>query len=226
MSLSTPRRRVVPTFLPPLSLGLSWPSSPLRAQSARRPPLLCCASAAKSGDSASSASKPDGSASSKPGGSASSKPGGNGPLSPAAATPGEDVGRVSSLGAGDDSWRIYEQEGNPCVICLGTGKCKCLHCFGDGVVYIGPNRERDEVTCPQCDGRQADICPRCRGTGVRPSTRLDFDTLTMVPNCTNEDISLGRNVETHETHVAEETVEDVENRVAETVDTEASGSKR
>lgn len=148
-------------FIPHLPLSLPTPSR--HSASSRRPQPACCAAP-------------------------SSK---SGPLSPAAATPVEDAGRKSAGAAGDDSWRIYEQAGNPCVVCLGTGKCKCLYCFGDGVVFIGPSRERDEETCPQCAGRKLEECPRCRGSGVRPSTRIDIATMKQVRNFTNEEISNG-----------------------------------
>lgn len=90
-----------------------------------------------------------------------------------------------------ESWRVYEKDGNACVICSGTGKCKCLYCFGDGVVFIGPERRRDETTCPQCEGRACETCPRCRGSGIRPSTRMDPLTGDLVPNRTNKEVREG-----------------------------------
>lgn len=86
------------------------------------------------------------------------------------------------------SWRIYEREGNQCVVCDGKGQSKCMQCYGDGVVYIGPDRQRDELICPQCGGAKLEQCARCLGTGVRPSTRIDLDTYEVVPNRTNWDV--------------------------------------
>jgi hypothetical protein len=109
------------------------------------------------------------------------------------AADGREFSSVSNRsGLGPDgiheSWRVYEREGNPCVICDGTGENKCLYCFGDGVVYIGAGGERDRVDCPQCGGQRVEVCPRCKGSGVRPSTRIDLVTLKVGPNRTNRDV--------------------------------------
>jgi hypothetical protein len=91
------------------------------------------------------------------------------------------------------SWGVYERPGNQCVICDGMGKCKCLYCFGDGVVFVGPQKDRDGVVCPQCMGATAETCARCAGTGVRPNTRLDPRTMKQVANRTNQDVLDGVN---------------------------------
>lgn len=91
----------------------------------------------------------------------------------------------------DPSWSIYEQEGNKCVICLGTGYDKCLFCFGKGTVQIGPEPGRDTETCPMCQGETKLQCMRCEGSGVRPSTCYDVKTGTYVRNWTNAEIASG-----------------------------------
>lgn len=108
-------------------------------------------------------------------------------------SPAAAGGRAIRQGASElhESWRVYEKEGNVCVICLGTGKCKCLYCFGDGVVYVGPEKRRDETTCPQCEGRTRETCPRCHGSGIRPSTRMNPLTGQLEPNRTNKEVREG-----------------------------------
>lgn len=127
-------------------------------------------------------------------------------------SPAAAGGRAVQRGASElhESWRVYEKDGNACVICLGTGKCKCLYCFGDGVVFVGPERRRDETTCPQCEGRACETCPRCHGSGVRPSTRMDPLTGNLGPNRTNKEVREGvpkpssETAEAHEAHVMAE----------------------
>jgi hypothetical protein len=111
--------------------------------------------------------------------------------SSAVPTPASTSARVAHPATKDElhpSWGVYERAGNQCVICDGTGRCKCLYCFGDGVVFIGPEKERDGIVCPQCLGKTAEPCARCAGTGVRPSTRFDPRTMKEVANRTNQDV--------------------------------------
>lgn len=74
------------------------------------------------------------------------------------------------------------------MVCIGRGRTKCLFCYGRGVVIIGPEKERDTITCPQCNGEKAEVCPRCRGSGKRPRSRFDVIANKEVPNLTNEDV--------------------------------------
>lgn len=111
-----------------------------------------------------------------------------------------DAGERQSLDGDDDddveeelheSWRVYSSGGNKCVICLGKGETRCLYCYGDTSVKIGPDAKRDTITCPQCKGRGSEICRRCEGSGIRPSTRFDVDKWEYVANVTNDDICNG-----------------------------------
>jgi hypothetical protein len=128
----------------------------------------------------------------------------------------------------DESWRVYEREGNPCVICDGTGRTKCLYCFGDGVVYIGTSRDRDGVPCPQCAGLSEEVCPRCHGSGVRPATRIDPLTLEVVPNRTNADVVRGTYPDGYPPRPAgsEFPVPDFEQRDAEEAEAESEAGKQ
>jgi len=85
------------------------------------------------------------------------------------------------------SWYIYEQPGNPCVVCSGQGANKCLHCYGNGYLLIGPDAERDREECAMCKGTKKDMCRRCLGSGVRPSTSWN-EAGEEVPNLTNEQV--------------------------------------
>lgn len=99
------------------------------------------------------------------------------------------LGEEDAAGEGGlhPSWRVYEQgSGDCCVICAGTGECKCLFCFGDGVVIIGPEKERDTVACSQCGGRSMEVCVRCAGSGKRPTTRIVLDETEGSTRCWRE----------------------------------------
>lgn len=85
------------------------------------------------------------------------------------------------------SWYIYEQPGNPCVVCCGRGENKCLYCYGDGYLLIGPDEVRDRQECPICAGRKTDMCRRCQGSGVRPSVSINAAG-EEVPNMTNAEV--------------------------------------
>eukprot|EP00177_Eucheuma_denticulatum_P002131 GFKZ01003805.1.p1 GENE.GFKZ01003805.1~~GFKZ01003805.1.p1 ORF type:complete len:177 (+),score=9.50 GFKZ01003805.1:179-709(+) len=89
------------------------------------------------------------------------------------------------------SWRVYSKPGNLCVLCAGEGHVKCLYCYGEGVVRIGPEDARDTIECPQCKGTGYETCIRCDGTGIRPATRYDVLTEKTVRNLTNEEVSAG-----------------------------------
>jgi len=96
----------------------------------------------------------------------------------------EDADEESGL---HGSWYMYEQPGNACVVCDGQGAVKCLHCFGNGYLLLGPDAERDRQECRVCDGTKTDLCRRCLGSGVRPSTRWN-EAGEVVPNLTNEQV--------------------------------------
>lgn len=87
------------------------------------------------------------------------------------------------------SWRVYSQPGNPCVLCRGEGHVKCLYCYGEGIVRIGPEPARDTLACPQCKGAAIASCVRCEGTGVRPRTRIDVLTGETLANPTNAQLN-------------------------------------
>lgn len=106
-------------------------------------------------------------------------------VSPAAADPDDD----SDLDRLHPSWSIYSQPGNPCVICSGGGVVKCLYCFGEGVIRVGPEVARDTRDCPQCRGSGSSTCIRCDGSGIRPDTREDPITGEILRNFTNEEIN-------------------------------------
>eukprot|EP00871_Galdieria_phlegrea_P004885 jgi/Galph1/5398/GphlegSOOS_G4074.1 len=99
----------------------------------------------------------------------------------------EDANTGDSSQEVHPSWKIYEEPGNKCVVCLGRGKVKCLYCFGEGKVRIGPDDE-DTIVCNQCFGEKFTTCMRCEGSGVRPSVIYDFETNQWVPGPTNVDI--------------------------------------
>lgn len=90
-----------------------------------------------------------------------------------------------------ESWHIYTSGGNKCVICFGRGETRCLYCYGESTVKIGPDEARDTIPCPQCNGNGYETCRRCKGSGIRPSTRFDVNLWKYVPNVTNEDICNG-----------------------------------
>lgn len=90
-----------------------------------------------------------------------------------------------------ESWRIYSSGGNKCVICSGKGVTRCLFCYGETTIKIGPDIKRDTIQCPQCAGKGHELCRRCDGSGIRPATRFDVNLWKEVPNVTNEDICNG-----------------------------------
>lgn len=89
------------------------------------------------------------------------------------------------------SWRVYSTPGNLCVLCAGEGHVKCLYCYGEGVIRIGPEDARDTIECPQCKGTGFETCIRCDGTGIRPATRYDVLSGKTVRNLTNEEVCAG-----------------------------------
>lgn len=103
------------------------------------------------------------------------------PGTPASEEDGEEANPLHS------SWYIYEQPGNPCVVCCGRGVNKCLYCYGDGYLLIGPDQVRDRQECPVCAGRKSDTCRRCQGSGVRPSTSMNAAG-EEEPNMTNAEV--------------------------------------
>lgn len=87
-----------------------------------------------------------------------------------------------------DSWKVYEKPGNLCVLCNGKGDTRCLFCFGEGSIKIGPETARDSLTCTECHGSGIEECIRCEGSGKRPSMRYDVKSEKFVPNMTNEQV--------------------------------------
>ncbi|KAA8492677.1 Protein SPA, chloroplastic [Porphyridium purpureum] len=87
-----------------------------------------------------------------------------------------------------ESWYIYQQPGNKCVVCLGQGEERCLYCYGAGSVVIGTSAERDTKICQMCEGAGKNTCIRCEGSGVRPDWRWADDGVGKVPNKTNADV--------------------------------------
>jgi len=87
-----------------------------------------------------------------------------------------------------ESWYVYYEEGNKCVVCRGEGTETCSYCYGEGYVVIGANQETDRAVCPLCEGAKANICMRCNGSGVRPSTRYNAETDEVERNPTNAEI--------------------------------------
>lgn len=88
-----------------------------------------------------------------------------------------------------DSWRVYSRPGNLCVVCGGKGETRCLYCYGEGTVRIGPETGRDTLDCPHCYGAGVEVCVRCEGSGKRPATRYDVDTKQIVANLTNQQVN-------------------------------------
>lgn len=87
------------------------------------------------------------------------------------------------------SWRVYSRPGNLCVVCGGKGETRCLYCYGEGTVRIGPETGRDTLDCPHCAGAGVEICIRCEGSGKRPTTRYDTETKQIVANITNQQVN-------------------------------------
>jgi hypothetical protein len=75
------------------------------------------------------------------------------------------------------SWYINMRPDNPCVVCLGEGYIRCMHCYGAGYVVVGPEPEdfpeRDREVCTVCYGEGRHQCRRCEGTGKRPMWIID-----------------------------------------------------
>uniref|UniRef100_A0A7S0G3T3 CR-type domain-containing protein n=1 Tax=Rhodosorus marinus TaxID=101924 RepID=A0A7S0G3T3_9RHOD len=88
----------------------------------------------------------------------------------------------------DESWYVYYEEGNKCVVCRGEGTETCSYCYGEGFIVIGANQETDRAVCPICEGAKVTVCMRCNGTGVRPSTRFNAETEEEERNPTNAEI--------------------------------------
>lgn len=131
-------------------------------------------------------------------------------VSPSASSPEASSDSSPSSPPSDDderaheSWSIYSQPGNRCVICIGRGSSRCMYCFGEGTVKIGPEDVRDNLKCPLCDGSGTEVCPRCEGSGIRPDTRLNVLTLEYEPNLTNEQVlNLPSQAELEERQAAE-----------------------
>jgi molecular chaperone DnaJ len=59
-----------------------------------------------------------------------------------------------------------------CQQCGGQGKIRCENCGGTGRVQIieietvsDMSSNSETITCPNCDGAQWQLCPRCYGSG-------------------------------------------------------------
>lgn len=113
----------------------------------------------------------------------------------------------------DTSWRMYTRPGNVCVLCNGHGNVKCLYCFGEGVIRIGPDPVRDSIKCPQCNGTGLETCARCEGTGIRPTTRVDVLSGETVRNLTNEEVCEGKGILDINVGLEERRAETVERRL-------------
>mmetsp|Transcript_11615 Transcript_11615/g.35487 ORF Transcript_11615/g.35487 Transcript_11615/m.35487 type:complete len:211 (+) Transcript_11615:126-758(+) len=87
-----------------------------------------------------------------------------------------------------ESWYIYYEDGNKCVVCRGKGHEACSYCYGEGYIVIGADSENDRATCPLCSGSAELTCMRCKGSGVRPSTRYNPQTGKVERNPTNAEV--------------------------------------
>ncbi|KAF6002512.1 hypothetical protein F1559_003529 [Cyanidiococcus yangmingshanensis] len=90
------------------------------------------------------------------------------------------------------SWYINMRPDNPCVVCLGEGHIRCMHCDGAGYVVVGPEPdefpERDRELCAVCYGEGKHCCRRCDGSGKRPMWIFDPETRERRPITLERDL--------------------------------------
>jgi hypothetical protein len=90
------------------------------------------------------------------------------------------------------SWYINMRPDNPCVVCLGEGHIRCMHCNGAGYIVVGPEPdefpERDRELCVICEGEGRHVCRRCDGSGKRPMWIFDPETRERRPITLERDL--------------------------------------